>query len=355
MVSVHCEITRGRKKPNKDKTAPFEYNIDKVFDTIKQDFLNAKICVIDITREPTLRSTETESLGQPHNGYEKWVNTVNNLYTDNPKVRPTLIINPQETDDYDTFQSDVFAQFDSFSQTFDLISYRASVLHDDGFVDDIAMLSDRANDFIAQGNTFEVLLDFEYIQPSTADLHASYIAPIIREIREAIPAARIVCVGTSFPKNVTDLGDEERDEFRLEEFQLHAEINRTQNQFIEYGDYGSINPIRNDFSPPVGIHLRARIDFPTETNTIFYYRVAPKIDKDRNILLSPRVTMYKDAAKRVYSDAAFTPIEDSWGCKKIIEAATKSPEGKSPNFWISVRMEIHICRRTDILSKITQN
>jgi len=349
LVSVHCEITRGRKKPNKDKSAPFEYNIAKVFEVIQTDFQNCEVCVVDITREPTLRSTETESLGRSENGYADWVNAVQGLYDNNPKVRPTLIVNPNSDDDFDTFQDDIFAQFDAFAGQFDLISYRASVLHDESFVDDLVMLSGKVNAYVAMGNVFEVLLDFECIQPSTATLHASYVAPIIREIRQAIPDVRIVSVGTSFPKSVTDLGDDDTDEFRLEESYLHDEINRTHNQPVGYGDYGSINPIRNDFSPPVGIHLRARVDFPTDRETIFYHRVAPSIDKERNVLLSPRVAMYKTAAKLVMSDTKFSSVEDSWGYDKIVEAAEKSPEGKSPSFWISVRMEIHICRRIDVI------
>lgn len=348
-VSVHCEITRGRKKPNKDKSAPFEYNIDKVFEVIQTDFQHCAVCVVDLTREPTLRSTETENLGRPENGYGDWVATIQGLHETNQKVRPTLIVNPNEDDDFETFKSDLFKQFDAFSSDFNLISYRASVLYDEGFIDDLLMLAGKVNDYIAKGNVFEVLLDFECIQPSTATLHASYIAPIIREIRQAIPDVRIVSVGTSFPKSVTDLGDDDTDEFRLEEFYLHEEINRTHNQPVEYGDYGSINPIRNDFSPPVGIHLRARVDFPTDKETIFYHRVAPSVDKDRNVLLSPRVAMYKTAAKLVMSDTKFSKVEDSWGYDKIVEAASKSPEGKSPSFWISVRMEIHICRRVDTL------
>jgi hypothetical protein len=355
LVSVHCEITRGRKKPNKDKSAPFEYNIDKVFEVIQSDFQNCEVCVVDITREPSLRSTETENLGRSKNGYEEWVTTVQRLHENNAKVRPTLIVNPKDDDDFETFQADIYEQFDAFSEDFDLISYRASVLHDLGFVDDLLLLAEKVNAYVAKGNIFEVLLDFECIHPSTATLHASYVAPIIREIREAIPDVRIVSIGTSFPKSVTDLGDDVTDEFRLEEFYLHEEINRTQNQPVEYGDYGSINPIRNDFSPPVGIHLRARIDFPTDRETIFYHRVAPSIDKANNVLLSPRVTMYKTAAKLVVSDSKFSPVENSWGYEKIVEAASKSPEGKSPSFWISVRMEIHICRRIDVISSRTEN
>lgn len=348
-ICVHCEITRGRKKPNKDKSIPAEYNISKVLSVIAEDFDVCEVCVVDITREPTLKSNETEALGSPDDGYAKWVETVFDLKGQNDRICPTLIINPHEADDYGKFQEDVFKQFESFSGEFDRICYRASVLFDDSFIDDIEMLADRINAYIDAGGVFEVLLDFEYIQPSTAMLHASYSAPIIRAIREFCPAITIVCVGTSFPRNVTEIGDEKSDEFRLEEVALFDEINRLHNEPVSYGDYGSINPIRNDFSPPVGVHLRARIDFPTASNTIFYYRVDPVVDEASGTLISSRTSMYKSAAKLVASSSSFSIVPNSWGCDMIIEAANKSPSGSSPSFWISVRMEIHICRRVDAL------
>jgi len=61
--------------------------------------------------------------------------------------------------------------------------------------------------------------------------------------------------------------------------------------------------------------------------------------------------MYKAAAKRVMADASHSPLHGSWGYEKIVEAATKASEGSSPNFWISVRMEMHICRRLDAISR----
>ncbi|ERP97094.1 hypothetical protein Q669_24245 [Labrenzia sp. C1B10] len=350
-LSVHCEITRGRKRPNKDKSVPAEYNIAKIYSTITEDFTKCRVCVVDITRESTLRSSETEALGRSVDGYAAWVAKVNELHAENDKVRPTLIVNPGEDDDYEQYESDIFAQFDAFKDRYDLISYRASVLHDEGFVDDLTMLANRANAFIENDKRFEIVLDFEFVQASTASLHAAYVAPLIRRIRTIIPHARIVSLGTSFPKSVTDVGDEERDEFRLEELTLYEEISRVQNQPIEYGDYGSINPIRNDIEIPVGSYLRARIDFPTDKKSVYYHRVAPEVDPKTKKLLSPRSSMYKAAAKRVVSDPSHSPLDDSWGYEKIVEAATKSPEGSSPNFWISVRMEMHICRRLDAMAR----
>jgi hypothetical protein len=348
-VSVHCEITRGRKRPNKDRNAPAEYNIEKIYASICQDFQECRVCVVDITREPQLRSGETATLGLSNDGYARWVEKVAQLYSKNSKVRPTLIVNPHEGDDYKAYQDNLFRQFDSFAENFDLISYRVSVLHDDGFLDELIMLSERINAFIGHGGRFEILLDFEFVQAATAELHAAYIAPIIRDIRATIPDVSIVSLGTSFPKSVTDIGDEERDEFRLEELTLYNAIGRTQNIPIEYGDYGSINPIRNDVSLAIGPYLRARVDFPTELNTIFYHRVAPVVDPVTKTLISSRSSMYKSAAKRVMSDPSFSALADSWGYEKVVEAAQRSPEGSSPNFWISVRMEMHICRRLDAI------
>lgn len=350
-LSVHLEITRGRKRPNKDKLEPIEYNIAKIYSTIAEDFTECKICVVDITREPTLRSSETQALGLSLDGYAAWVAKVHELNTKNAKVRPTLIVNPGENDDYEQYEADIFSQFDAFADQYDLISYRVSVLHDDGFIDDLTMLADRANAFIEQGKRFEIVLDFEFIQASTASLHAAYVAPLISQIRSIIPHATIVSLGTSFPKSVTDVGDEERDEFRLEELELYEAINRVQNQPIEYGDYGSINPIRNDTFTPVGQYLRARIDFPTDQKSIYYHRIAPIVDPNTRKLLSPRASMYKAAAKRVMADQSHSPLPGSWGYDKIVEAATKAPEGSSPNFWISVRMEMHICRRLDSMAR----
>lgn len=350
-LSVHCEITRGRKRPVKDKSAPIEYNVAKIYSAIAESFTECRVCVVDITREPTLRSSETEELGLSTEGYASWVAKVNELHAANAKVRPTLIVNPSEGDDYDQYQADIFSQFDAFAGRYDLISYRASVLHDEGFIDELTMLADKANAFIDQGKRFEVILDFEFVQASTASLHAAYVAPLISQIRTIIPHASIVSLGTSFPKSVTDVGDEQRDEFRLEELALFEAISRAQNQPIEYGDYGSINPIRNDAFIPVGPYLRARIDFPTQNDSIYYHRVAPSVDPNTRKLLSPKSSMYKAAAKLVMSDESHSPLSDSWGYDKIVEAATKAPEGSSPSFWISVRMEMHICRRLDEMAR----
>lgn len=171
-----------------------------------------------------------------------------------------------------------------FSKNYDLIAYRFSALFDQDFEYDLEILKDEINKYISQGNVFQIELDYEYIRPSTGPLHAVNAASIIAFIKDIVPNSNIVILGTSFPKNVTDIGNDDYDIFSIEEIRLHNEVRRIQNYDVEYGDYGSINPLRNDVSPPVGVHLRARIDYPTVDNKIYYYRIAPTLSVDKKHL-----------------------------------------------------------------------
>ncbi|MCL7999646.1 beta family protein [Brucella sp. 21LCYQ03] len=348
-VEIHCEITRGRKKKNNDANAPIEYNISKIYEWISKELSPCSKVFVDITRESSLSSVETNNLSKSSNGYSAWVSAVKSLHEKNKAVRPTIIINPSDGDSIDVYRSDIISQFNAFSEVFDHISYRVSVLHDPDFIQDLEIIAGKVNNFIVKGGRFRVLLDFEYISPGTALIQASYAAELVREVNRIIPNVEVFSVGTSFPKDVTRIGGELRDEFRLNEVELNKELNRLQNFPVGYGDYGSINPERNDAMGGPGIFMRARIDYPTDRNTIFYHRVEPKVDKVAKKLLSPRSLMYRDAAKLVVADSSFTPINDSWGCDQVVKAARNLPEGNSPSFWISVRMEAHICRQIDRL------
>ena len=119
------------------------------------------------------------------------------------------------------------------------------------------------------------------------------------------------------------------------------EKNIKQDVAISYGDYGSINPLRNDLVFTRG--WRPRIDFPTSKNRIFYYR--EKRSKDKGGTYSSYGSHYVSVAKKVVGNGAFEDIPESWGVKQIKSAARGFPPGKSPSFWISVRMEIHMLQQ----------
>ena len=163
--------------------------------------------------------------------------------------------------------------------------------------------------------------------------------------------AELVILSTSFPKFVTDLGDEEEDSFPLEEVFLHEEIakNKGARTVIHYGDYGSINPIRND-QIIMRSGWRPRIDFPTSEGRIFYYR--EKREKDDEGVTNSYASHYASVANNVVNDPSFEKLQDCWGVTQIESAAAGHPPGVSPSFWISVRMEIHMRQQVNRLNSI---
>ncbi len=349
-ITVHCELTRGRKNRNRyNADEEISYNIKKVFDFIESDLVDCRRVVLDITRESSLSSSETRLLASSDGGYKNWVKKVSDANLKNALIRPTLIINPSEQETEDQYNDNLRSQFTEFSKIFDHISYRVSVVYDTEFLYDIHLLKEEIREYIIGGGNFQIMLDFEYLRPSTAGIQANFGADIVRRIRNIVSDVEIVTVATSFPKDISKIGDDFSDEFRLEEVMLNKEINRIQNSEVIYGDYGSINPERNDLIGGPGIYQRARIDFPTDRNTYYYYRVVPIVDKEKKKLISPRSIMYRQAAKLVVSDSRFSNIPDSWGYRKVIEASDSLPDGSSASFWISARMEMHICRQLDRL------
>jgi T4 beta protein len=334
------ELTRGRKISGSGEGIPeenwastegiyaFQSNVDKVKDLFKQ----SNRTILDITREENLFCYELAEISKSNNGYENWVNFVNNLKLDMGDVIPTIQVNPDENEDATQYKTNIITQTKSLMDISNGVAYRASVIIDLEFVYDLTLLKDEINNYIEQGNDFYIILDHEFIIPRSGIVHAARTHGLIENIAKIIPNAIFVILSTSFPKVIDDIGDPNHDSFPQEEVFLFQQISsKAPTLTIKYGDYGSINPVRNDLQFASG--WRPRIDFPTSRNKTFYYR-------------EKRVTTYKDhyvsVAKNVVSDARFEELKDSWGVKMIKEAANGNPAGKSPSFWISVRMEIHI-------------
>lgn len=98
-----------------------------------------------------------------------------------------------------------------------------------------------------------------------------------------------------------------------------------------YGDYGSINPKRND-NITMSRGWIPRIDVPLE-DKVFYYR--------QRRAKRAYVDTYREVAKMIVRDAKYPRNLDCWGCNQIYYCCTLPPSS-SPNYWISVRMNIHI-------------
>ncbi|EEC96238.1 hypothetical protein PRABACTJOHN_02363, partial [Parabacteroides johnsonii DSM 18315] len=143
----------------------------------------------------------------------------------------------------------------------------------------------------------------------------------------------IVC-STSFPNNVRDLGDVDSDTFSISEIDIYNLISEQCSNII-YGDYASINPVRND-TITMARGWIPRIDTPLERSIFYYKQRRPKG-------VSAYASTYIQVAQQTVRDSRFPKaIEDNWGVEQIRSCAKGGAPSSSPSFWISVRMNIYI-------------
>ncbi|GAA6176244.1 beta family protein [Sulfitobacter pacificus] len=356
------ELTRGKKKPKvgKDKDGkqlPADqlralagiYGFESNYRSTMELMSPCSELFVDITREPSLSCYETDQLGRSDAGYSAWVDFVVGLHGTWENVLPTLIINPSEDEDEATYVKNVEDQFDAFAAKFTKMAYRVSILEDPDFIYDIALLKERIQAFTDEGGTFFVVLDHEYIRPRNGHIHSKRTSAIITSLVGVTDNVKIVCLATSFPKSVTDIGEEDFDSFPVEEAYLYDMVKKD-HPHIQYGDYGSINPIRND-EIIITQGWRPRIDYVSsyEGLSVYYYRekrlVLGKNPATNKNILAPYPRHYTSVASKVRNRFPYYQVlNHSWGCQEIEDAANGSVPSNSPSHWISVRMEIHIIR-----------
>lgn len=341
------ELTRGRKKPKTGKGVPEDqwsmtpgiFDYQKNLETAVKNFSEVGVSILDITREPSLMCAELSEKTLSDGGYCRWRKFCSQMRSAGlANMIPTLLINPSEGETIDLYKENVRGQLNKLMDDFGAVAYRASVLHDTDFFYDIALLASDINAHISAGRRFILVFDHEFIRTGTGIIHALRTSQLIQRVRQLAPKMEIVVLATSFPSNVTELGGEREGIFPTEESYLYDEILRqiNDNEGIYYGDYGSINPVRNDLIFARG-GWRPRIDFPTKDRRIFYFR--EKRDG------ATYASHYATVAAEVVRDPKFDNLSGSWGVQQIRDAAAGRVPSSSPSFWISVRMEIFLQRQ----------
>lgn len=360
------ELTRGRRIRGAGKGAdgkslppaqliatPGVFNFDANQKSAFELMSSCDKFFVDLTREPSLSCFEVEQLSKSDNGYQAWTNFVTSKLDEHPNVLPTMIVNPSEGESEEQYRSNISRQFLEFSSSFDEIAYRVSVLEDEDFLYDLIALKPAIEKLLSAGGMFYVILDHEFIRPGNGHVHAKRTSQIMSSIVAELPETTIVSLATSFPKSVTDIGDEERGTFRVEEMYLYEELSKI-HQKVVYGDYGSINPIRND-EVIITSGWRPRIDYVSryEGMSVYYFRekravigqktVIVRGEKKKKNILAPYSEHYASVARKIVGFAPYyEDLSPSWGNDEIKAASKNQVPSNSPSHWISVRMEVHI-------------
>lgn len=311
------ELTRGRTSKN-DKIGFISKKIDKIC-----DYFNGLDVILDLTSEPALSNSEIDLLYQPINGYENWTKFLSSLKEKNQleNIYPTLILSVD--DPY--FNKNLGLQVKKISSMFKGFAYRCNI-EDEGYIEDLNIIQRN----VEKVSHFFFIIDCSFIRLSEVKNCMEKAKKIIAEISPLFSNMQIIMISTSFPDKI---GDEDHAFLKLLELDLYNDVSRAFPYLdLIYGDYGSINPIRND-NIIMANGWRPRIDTPLQ-NEIFYYRRRKNLTYSRT---------YSSVAKDSICDEKF-PYEakDNWGITQILNAADGASPGSSPSFWISVRMNVHI-------------
>lgn len=333
------EVTRGRRR-TENKGTPEEkvsYPIEPRLEKIKK-VLQGKVVGVTLTTENLLFCSEIASLYNPDNGYEAWVKFLTDLKEEKcfKEIIPVIIINSE--DDY--YEYNLIKQLQELKKHFNTIIYRNSIIDKFGY-DDLEILKEEINDI-----KFSIIVDCGYTPQSSHENVGSKVISRVEnfgDLLNDVENIEYTVISTSFPNNVNDLGGGDYDEYLISSVLLHEQINKKLEN-VAYGDYGSINPIRNDGTVMARGWI-PRIDVPLK-NIVYYYR------KRRPTGVTAYAETYEDVAQLAISDRKFpAELEESnWGIQQILDCASGFKPGTTPSFWISVRMNIHIEQQVRRLS-----
>lgn len=317
------ELTRGRKKTLEDKKTvvhPFDSRLQR----LKSSFRGMDVA-IDVTSDSALSSPEVDVMYEYGNGYERWVNFVIGIKEEGcfKSIVPALIMNFDDPD----FDENLRLEVERLSAQFDTLLYRDTIEEKFCYTDLPNILT-----YLPDGKRLIILIDCGYTPQAMEDNVTRKLLRRIENLKSDILDQRceMAFCATSFPNNISEIGGLDRDEFRISEVFMHEKI-KSKYPDVHYGDYGSINPKRND-NITMARGWIPRIDVPM-LDAVYYYR--------QRRAKQSYVDTYKHVAKRVIADSKYPRGLKCWGMYQI-DLCRTLPPSSSPNYWISVRMNIHI-------------
>jgi hypothetical protein len=272
--------------------------------------------ILDLTTFPDLINFQIENLLDPSDGFENWCEFVEDLEIDG--LIPVIHGLDDDPD------GDMERQIARLNADFDHLAFRADL-----FDPDTAAYVEKIFENIDAPQKLIFIVDASFIRQGHANTLSGTAINRIEEVLLIGEPGMIFVSGSSFPRSVTDYGDDWHDYFPLEEVEFYRLVREHFDQVdICYSDYATVHPIRYDVR---GGNWVPRVDLVLDDRIIYY-----RFRRDDG--------GYIEAADEAADDANFSPL-GSWGDDEILAAASGSPNGRSPAYWISVRINSHITRK----------
>lgn len=324
------ELTRGRKTTSKE-TKEVTYPYFKLIEKIKEIYHGSDIA-FDVTSIESLSSPEIDKLFEYDGGYSEWIKLLDDLRVEGffKSIIPSVLLNYDDVN----FEDNVKSEIKQLNSRFESIMYRYSIGNENG-IEDLKLIS---NSFPDEKELL-VVVDCEYVPTSSIGSTMEVCRTIIHNIKSILGQRnnKVVLVSTTYPNNVTETNNEFEDDIRLREIDLYNGICKEYPDVV-YGDYGTVNPQRNDNLIMANGWL-PKIDVALPTLVYYKRQRRPKG-------ITAYSSTYELVARLATSDPRFPlSLIDIWGIRQIVDCSMGSVPSSQPSFWISVRMNTHICQQ----------
>ncbi|RDU63550.1 beta family protein [Helicobacter sp. MIT 14-3879] len=319
------ELTKSRIS----KSNP-EGSIEKKIEEIKK-ILDSNLFILDLTTDETLKNPQIDKmLLNYQDGYKEWVDFVKKIIIDyNLKIIPCIHYNPKRIED-------VKLQIKQLKESVKGLNLPLALRLDANNNKNpkyIEAIKEFTKDCI-------LILDGGYIEGE------EYLDFNLQSINE-YNFKSIIFACSSFPPTLPNNGKEVVEKYLLTEQKNYVSL-KERYPHIFYGDYACTHPIRYDTQVRGWI---PRIDIPLLKNNqeyiVYYYRCRT----------SERINIeqaYQNCAKSLFQlDEIKNVMNNSiWGFNVFNDVINGYVAGKSPSFWISVRINIYITATLEKLKRL---
>lgn len=317
------ELTKSRKT----KLSP-DGDISKRMNEIKE-IQKEKPFILDITTDTRYSNSQTRALLNSYHGFYEWHNFLFDTHKD---LNIIPMIHLYLTNDFTEIKAFV-SNCCSRTNIRHLAVRLPYNIDKDFLVACFGAISTSLSDTCK----IYVILDVGYfrneislIQDITSST-CSAIVPFNSIIEE------IILTSTTFPRSPAQTGKNDiSGHFNIYEKELYQNL-LTEFPELKYGDYASINTEQIEIKAAAFV---PRIDIVSEDGDTFSYTRYRRLDGG-----------YIRCAKELLTHNHYRKLK-TWANEQIELAAHGFPEGISPSFWISVRMNYYIANRLNVIENL---
>ncbi|MCI6695050.1 MAG: beta family protein [Campylobacter sp.] len=275
-------------------------SIDKKMNELKEDFKNIHF-ILDVSTEESLINSEIGDLLVSDDGFKNWVEFIKKYKRDFKNLIPCIHFSPDSS-------VDVKKQILNLDE-FEILALR---LPGDEDLNEYLNIID---------NREKIILILDCLDKYN-ELNLS---------NDINNFKGLIYLASNFPKTLAE--NEGVIELKEQEYYL-----KNLSSKYCYGDYGCAYPVRYDMIARSWI---PRIDIPVINNdeAVVYYK------KNRTDENTSTEEAYIKIAQKLWENEIIRRLNivDNWGYKFFMDAAKYGTIfGKSPSFWISVRMNIYM-------------